>query len=70
MLAKNVGTADRVVRVIIGITLLVFLFWSDSPWRWAGLIGIVPLLTAFLGSCPLYSVLGLTTCPLEHKSAA
>ena len=70
MLAKNVGTLDRVVRVIIGIALLIFLFWSDSPWRWAGLIGIVPLMTALLGSCPLYSVFGLTTCPMENKGAA
>jgi hypothetical protein len=64
MFPRNVGAADRVVRVILGIALLAFFFLApDSPWRWVGLIGIVPLLTAAIGSCPLYTILGLSTCP-------
>jgi hypothetical protein len=35
--------------------------------RWLGLIGIVPLLTAAFGYCPLYTLLGFSSCPLERK---
>jgi hypothetical protein len=35
----------------------------ESPWHWVGLLGIVPLLTAAIGSCPLYTILGLSTRP-------
>jgi hypothetical protein len=71
MLPKNVGAADRVVRVILGIALLAFFFLvPESPWRWVGLIGIVPLLTAAIGSCPLYTILGLSTCPVRSARVA
>lgn len=72
MLPKNVGAADRVVRVILGIALLAFFFVlvPESPWRWVGLIGIVPLLTAAIGSCPLYTILGLSTCPVRPAGVA
>jgi len=61
----NVGTADKVVRVLIGLALLSLLVLVEGPWRWLGLVGIVPLATAALGYCPLYSLLGMSTCPLE-----
>jgi hypothetical protein len=71
MFPRNVGAADRVVRVILGIALLAFFFLvPDSPWHWAGLIGIVPLLTAAIGSCPLYTILGLSTCPARPAGVA
>ena len=70
MFPRNVGAADRVVRVILGIALLAFFFLApDGPWPWVGLIGIVPLLTAAIGSCPLYTILGLSTCPARTASA-
>lgn len=66
MLAKNVGAVDRVVRLIIGVALLAFFFlMPDHPWRWVGLVGVIPLLTALVGSCPLYSIFGLSTCPAK-----
>lgn len=71
MLPRNVGPVDRVIRVILGIALLAFFFLvPESPWHWAGLIGIVPLLTAAIGSCPLYTILGLSTCPARPAGAA
>ncbi len=64
MLKRNVGSSDRIIRLVLGVALLAyFLLVPDSPWRWVGLIGVVPLLTALLGSCPIYTVLGLSTCP-------
>ncbi len=67
MLKTNVGNADRIIRVIIGIALLVWFFVDQGSgfWHYAKLIGIVPLLTAAMGSCPLYSILGLSTCPMK-----
>ena len=59
----NVGTADRVIRVILGLALLSAIFLLDGKERWFGLIGLVPLLTAAVRVCPLYTVLGIRTCP-------
>ncbi len=58
----NVGSLDKVVRVLIGLVLLSLLFVLDGTARWLGLIGIVPLATAAMGVCPLYSILGVSTC--------
>jgi len=59
---ENIGTIDRIVRVVVGLALLSLLFAIDGPARWVGLIGAVPLFTAAVGICPLYSLLGLSTC--------
>lgn len=60
---KNEGTADRVLRVILGLTLLSLVFIGpQTPW---GLVGLVPLFTGALGFCPLYKVFGFDTCPLK-----
>jgi len=58
---QNVGSVDRVIRVIIGLVLLSLLFFLDGGARWFGLIGIVPLLTALISFCPLYTILGINT---------
>lgn len=62
----NVGTVDRVLRVIVGLALLSMLAWAPEPWKWVGLIGIVPLGTALVRFCPLYALLGMSTCPIKH----
>lgn len=59
----NIGNTDRVLRVILGVALLSMFFVAESSLRWWGLVGIVPLVTAALGFCPLYAVLGVNTCP-------
>jgi hypothetical protein len=58
----NVGSIDRVVRVIAGIGLLSLMFVLEGGARWFGLIGVIPLGTALIGYCPLYSILGVNTC--------
>ena len=60
----NVGTTDRIVRLALTVVLFAIFFVVPGPLHWVGLLGIVTLVTAFAGYCPLYSVLGLTT----HKA--
>jgi hypothetical protein len=61
-MTPNVGTFDRVLRVLVGLGLLSLLVVLDGNARWFGLIGLVPLLTAGIRFCPLYTLLGVRTC--------
>jgi len=63
----NVGSIDRVVRVVLGLALLSAFFLLEGPLRWLGLAGVVLLLTAAFSFCPLYRVLGLNTSPTVSK---
>jgi len=57
---RNVGSIDRTLRVLIGLGLISLAFVGPhTPWGW---IGVIPLLTAVVGLCPLYSILGVNTC--------
>lgn len=58
---KNVGSADKVIRIILGIGIGAAGIYFKSWW---GLVGIVPLATALIGSCPLYLPFGIRT----HRS--
>ena len=58
----NVGGIDRIVRIAIGISLLLAAAFIESPLRWWGLIGIVPLLTGVFRFCPAYLPFGLSSC--------
>lgn len=65
-MTTNVGMIDRVVRVVLGLALLWYaLFAAPSGYNWIGWIGLVPLLTALVGFCPLYSLIGVSTCPMK-----
>lgn len=57
----NIGNADRVVRILAGLGLVAFMTLAPANVRWWGLLGFVLLLTAFVGSCPLYSLAGFDT---------
>ncbi|WP_339805462.1 DUF2892 domain-containing protein [uncultured Marinobacter sp.] len=64
-MTKNMGTADRSIRVVIGLVLISLVFIGpQTAWGW---IGVIPLVTAALGNCPLYSILGIKTCPVDNK---
>lgn len=66
MFKSNVGSLDRVLRVIAGIVLLaLFFIYPDASWRWFTLIGVVPLVTGLMGTCPAYSILGISTCKVK-----
>lgn len=66
-MTKNVGAIDRVLRIVVGLVLLSLLFLLEGDARWFGLIGVVPLTTAALSWCPLYTLLGFRTCPTNRR---
>ncbi len=69
MFKTNVGTVDRVVRIVAGLALIAFALGYLAPgtgYNWIGWIGVVPLLTGAVGNCPLYSVLGISTCSVAR----
>ncbi|MEM6665095.1 MAG: DUF2892 domain-containing protein [Pseudomonadota bacterium] len=56
----NVGSLDRTLRIILGLALISLVFIGpQSVW---GLIGVVPLATGLMRTCPAYSIFGLSTC--------
>ncbi|MBS7791625.1 DUF2892 domain-containing protein [Roseococcus sp. SDR] len=63
-MTKNVGGLDKGLRIVAGLALLAL--GAFGPLGWWGAIGIVPLATGLMGNCPLYSVLGLNTCPVNR----
>lgn len=59
MMPQNMGTVDRIIRAIIGVILLILVFTGPkTAWGW---IGLIPLLTALFGYCPLYQIFGIST---------
>jgi sulfite exporter TauE/SafE len=63
-MAANVGTLDKMLRIILGVVLIAFALGTIAPgtgWNWVGWIGVVPILTALLGTCPMYSIVGCST---------
>jgi Protein of unknown function (DUF2892) len=61
-MVQNIGTVDRIARVVIGLAAIGFAITSSHPLAPWGYIGIVPLLTAVIGWCPAYLPFGLSTC--------
>ncbi|MGC4057534.1 MAG: DUF2892 domain-containing protein [Chitinophagaceae bacterium] len=60
----NIGTVDQYFRIIVGFALVAFAFQnglSIEGWHWAGLAGLVLIVTAFFRRCPMYSAFGLST---------
>ncbi len=67
MFTTNEGGLDRALRVIVGLGLVaLFFLYPDASWRTWTLIGVIPLLTGLVGWCPLYSMLGMSTCPAKR----
>jgi hypothetical protein len=61
----NEGILDRALRVIVGMILIALVYTGKvGAWGW---IGVVPLVTGAVGMCPVYSILGIRTCPAEKK---
>ena len=57
---RNVGNLDRIIRIAIGL-VLVGLALTGSIGLW-GYLGIIPLLAGVVGNCPVYTLLGISTC--------
>ena len=62
---RNVGNLDRILRVVLGILLIGNVFVGlHSPWGW---IGVVLIVTALIGSCPVYTAIGVNTASLAER---
>jgi hypothetical protein len=67
ILPVNVHPIERVLRVAVGVGLVGAAYaGAIGPW---GYIGLVPILTGVLSSCPLYTLLGISTCPIRAPKA-
>jgi DUF2892 family protein len=64
----NVGTTDRVIRIVAGLILLSLLFILEGNARWWGLAGLLPLATGFAARCPSYLPFGIDTREGEHHA--
>ncbi|MBP6031164.1 MAG: DUF2892 domain-containing protein [Sphingobium sp.] len=61
MFSTNVGGIDRILRIAVGLLLIALAITGKLvPWGW---IGLVPLLTGIFSTCPLYSLIGINSCP-------
>ena len=59
----NVGGIDRILRIVVGLALIgLAATGTVGLWGW---IGVVPLLTGLAGTCPAYTLLGMSTCPMK-----
>ncbi len=56
---KNVGTVDRIIRIVLAVVIAALGIYFKSWW---GLLAVVPLATALIGWCPLYVPFGISTC--------
>jgi hypothetical protein len=65
VMAANVGGIDRTLRIVVGIVVLALFFVLEGNARYWALVGFVPLMTGLFSFCPLYTVLGLNTCPMK-----
>ena len=62
----NEGTADRILRVIAGLAIIIVLaVFLPGAEKWWALVGLVPLVTGLTGFCALYTLLGIKTCPMK-----
>ncbi len=62
-MSSNVGGIDRILRIVVGVALIALtVAGTIGAWGW---IGVVPLVTGLFKFCPLYRILGMTTCPMK-----
>jgi hypothetical protein len=65
-MTTNVGGIDRILRIVVGIAVLALFFVLEGNARYWALVGLVPLLTGLFSTCPLYSIIGINTCPMKQ----
>jgi Inner membrane protein YgaP-like, transmembrane domain len=65
-MAANVGSIDRTVRIVAGLAILALFFVLQGNLRYWALLGFVPLLTGIFRFCPAYSLIGVSTCPMNR----
>ncbi len=61
----NIGANDKLIRIVAGLVLIgMAVMQIGTPWTW---IGVLPLVTALMGFCPAYTLLGINTCSAPEK---
>jgi hypothetical protein len=63
IMKKNIGTTDKVIRFVIGLGIAAAGIYFQSWW---GLLAIIPIATALISFCGLYTLLGISTCPAKN----
>ncbi|WP_442786557.1 YgaP family membrane protein [Halomonas sp. 328] len=64
-LKRNVGGVDKLARIVVGAVLVgLAITGTLGAWAW---IGLAPLITGLVNFCPLYPLLGITTCKSSNK---
>ena len=59
---SNVGGIDKIIRILAGVALIAWALMGGPVWAW---IGVVPLATGLTGFCPVYPLLGMSSCPIR-----
>lgn len=68
LLPQNEHSTERALRIAIGLAALMLVFLGpQTAWGW---LGLIPLATGLLGTCPIYTLLGVSTCPAKNKPAS
>ena len=65
-MTQNVGGIDRILRIVVGIVLIGLA--ATGTVGWWGWLGVVPLATGLFRFCPMYRLLGMSTCPVQNKA--
>lgn len=60
----NVGKTDKIIRLFIGLVAILLGFYFKSWW---GAVGLIPTVTALMGFCPIYTIMGLSSCKTKEK---
>ena len=64
-MVNNIGKLDRVARFVLGVVLIALaLVGPQTPWGW---LGVIPLATSLMGSCPAYTLFGVRTCRAQTR---
>ncbi len=70
IVTRNMGRLDRLVRLVIGVLILGLYGALDPPLKYLTLVGLIPVGTALTGTCPLYSLLGISTCSSRSRGGS
>jgi len=63
---SNMGTVDRIIRIVIGLIIII---WGIAASSWWGLIGLILFITGLVKYCPLYTLLGISTNKVKKEGA-
>jgi hypothetical protein len=67
IMTQNTGQLDRIIRMIAGFALAAWAVLGTDQWHQLGWLGVILIATAAIGFCPLYRIVGLSTCPTPKR---